>query len=119
MNNYIPSNFQVPGFKASGIAAGIKKNQAKDLAMINSEVPSVAAGVFTTNRVKAAPVLISRERIKSGKARAVLVNSGSANACTGKKGLADGRRLSRLIASSLKIPPGSVLLASPGVTGKP
>ena len=119
MNNYIPSNFQVPGFKASGIAAGIKKNQAKDLALIYSEVPSVAAGVFTTNRVKAAPVLISRERIKSGKARAVLVNSGSANACTGKKGLADGRRLSRLIASSLKITPETVLLASTGVIGKP
>ncbi len=61
MNNHIPSNFQVPGFKASGIAAGIKKNQAKDLALIYSEVPSVAAGVFTTNRVKAAPVLISRD----------------------------------------------------------
>jgi glutamate N-acetyltransferase/amino-acid N-acetyltransferase len=119
MNNYIPSNFQVPGFKASGIAAGIKKNQAKDLALIYSEVPSVAAGVFTTNRVKAAPVLISRERLKSGKARAVLINSGSANACTGKNGLADGRRLSQLIASSLKITPESVLLASTGVIGKP
>ena len=119
MNNHIPSGFQVPGFRAAGIAAGIKKNQAKDLALIYSEVPSVAAGVFTTNRVKAAPVLISRARIKSGKARAVLVNSGSANACTGKKGLADGQRLSRLIASSLNITPESVLLASTGVIGKP
>src|SRR4030042_4260827 len=101
MNNHIPSGFQVPGFRAAGIAAGIKKNQAKDLALIYSEVPSVAAGVFTTNRVKAAPALISRGRLRPGKARAVLVNSGSANACTGKKGLADGQRLSRLIASSL------------------
>jgi glutamate N-acetyltransferase/amino-acid N-acetyltransferase len=119
MNKDIPPDFKVPGFLAAGISAGIKKNRGKDLALIYSEVPSVAAGVFTTNRVKAAPVLLSMERIKAGRARAILINSGSANACTGKKGLTDGRRLSRLIASSLKINPGNVLLASTGVIGKP
>ena len=119
MNKDIPPDFKVPGFLAAGIAAGIKKNQEKDLALIYSEVSSVAAGVFTTNRVKAAPVLLSRERIKSGRARAILINSGSANACTGQRGLADGRRLSRLVATSLKVSPEDVLLASTGVIGKP
>ncbi|MBU1207718.1 MAG: bifunctional glutamate N-acetyltransferase/amino-acid acetyltransferase ArgJ [Proteobacteria bacterium] len=119
MNKDIPPDFKVPGFVAAGISAGIKKNREKDLALIYSAVPSVAAGVFTTNRVKAAPVLLSMERIKAGRARAILINSGSANACTGKQGLTDGRRLSRLIASSLKTSPGNVLLASTGVIGKP
>ena len=119
MSEHIPADFQVPGFLAAGISAGLKKNQERDLALLYSEVPAVAAGVFTTNRVKAVPVLLSMERIKSGTARAVLVNSGSANACTGWRGLRDGRRLSRLIASFLKIDPASVLLASTGVIGKP
>lgn len=119
MTESIPPDFQVPGFIAAGIAAGIKKNQMKDLGLLYSEVPAVAAGVFTTNRVKAAPVLVSRERVKSGKARAILVNSGCANACTGRKGITDARQLTRLIAASLKIEAESVLLASTGVIGKP
>jgi len=119
MANHIPSNFFVPGFKAAGIAAGIKKTQAKDLALLYSETPAVAAGVFTQNRVKAAPVQISLERVKSGKAQAVLINSGSANACTGRRGLEDARRLSRLLSAALKTHPDKVLLASTGVIGKP
>ena len=119
MNEHIPPDFLVPGFLAAGMAAGIKKNQAKDFALLYSESPAVAAGVFTTNRVKAAPVLISRDRVKSGKGRAILVNSGCANACTGKEGLEDGHYLSRLISASLKIEPREVLLASTGVIGKP
>jgi len=119
MTDPIPPDFQVPGFKAAGIAAGIKKDRTKDFALLYSEAPAVAAGVFTTNRVKAAPVLISRERVKSGEARTVLMNSGCANACTGTKGIKDARQLSRLIASSLKIESESVLLASTGVIGKP
>jgi glutamate N-acetyltransferase/amino-acid N-acetyltransferase len=119
MGESIPPNFQVPGFLAAGISAGLKKNHERDLALIYSEVPAAAAGVFTTNRVKAAPVLLSMERVKSGTARALLANSGSANACTGRQGLRDGRRLSGLIASSLKIDPSRVLLASTGVIGKP
>ncbi len=119
MANPIPPDFRVPGFMASGIATGIKKNRAKDFALLYSEIPAVAAGVFTTNRVKAAPVLVSKERVKSGEARAILANSGCANACTGTRGIMDARQLSRLIASSLKIEPESVLLASTGVIGKP
>jgi glutamate N-acetyltransferase/amino-acid N-acetyltransferase len=119
MSEHIPPDFQVPGFRAAGISADIKKTQKKDFALIYSEVPAAAAGVFTTNRVKAAPVLLSMERIKSGSARAVLMNSGCANACTGRGGLLDARRLSRLVASLLKVDPESVLLASTGVIGKP
>lgn len=119
MSEHIPSNFKVPGFLASGISAGLKKNRQKDLALLYSEVPSAVAGVFTTNRVKAAPVLLSMERVRSGSARAVLINSGSANACTGKQGLADIRRLSKFITSSLKVREESVLFASTGVIGKP
>jgi glutamate N-acetyltransferase/amino-acid N-acetyltransferase len=118
MNEHIPPDFRVPGFLAAGMAAGIKKNQAKDFALLYSETPAVTAGVFTTNRVKAAPVLISRDRVKSGKGRAILVNSGCANACTGKGGVEDGHHLSRLLASSLKIDPREILLASTGVIGK-
>jgi glutamate N-acetyltransferase/amino-acid N-acetyltransferase len=119
MSEHIPPHFQVAGFSAAGIIAGIKKTQERDFALIYSEVPAAAAGVFTTNRVKAAPVLLSQERIKSGSARAVLINSGCANACTGRRGLLDARRLSRLVASSLKVNPKSVLLASTGVIGRP
>lgn len=119
MSEHIPSNFKVPGFLASGISAGLKKNRQKDLALLYSEVPSAVAGVFTTNRVKAAPVLLSMERVRSGSARAVLINSGSANACTGKQGLADIHRLSKFITSSLKVREESVLFASTGVIGKP
>src|SRR5512135_3142265 len=108
MNQHIPPDFRVPGFLATGLPAGIKKNQAKDLALIYSEVPAVAAGVFTTNRVKAAPVLLSMERVKSGKARAILANSGCANACTGRQGIQDGRRLAGVLASLLKIEPEGV-----------
>jgi len=119
MDQNIPPDFRVPGFLASGISAGLKKIQQKDLALLFSEVPSGVAGVFTTNRVKAAPVLISMERVRSGSARAVLINSGSANACTGRQGLADVRRLSTWIASSLKVGEEDVLFASTGVIGKP
>ena len=119
MDEHIPPDFRVPGFLAAGMAAGIKKNQARDFALLYSEGPAAAAGVFTANRVKAAPVVISRDRVKSGKGRAILVNSGCANACTGKRGLEDGRHLSRLVAASLEMDPGEVFLASTGVIGKP
>jgi len=119
MSEHIPPDFHVAGFLAAGISAGIKKNLEKDLVLLYSEVPAAAAGVFTTNRVKAAPVLISRERVRRGSTRAVLINSGSANACTGRRGLLDARRLSKLIASFLKVDPQSVLLASTGVIGRP
>jgi glutamate N-acetyltransferase / amino-acid N-acetyltransferase len=118
MNEHIPPDFRVPGFLAAGLAAGIKKTQVKDFALLYSQLPAAAAGVFTANRVKAAPVLLSRERVKSGKGRAILVNSGCANACTGQRGIRDGQRLSRQVASALKIDPREVFLASTGVIGK-
>jgi glutamate N-acetyltransferase/amino-acid N-acetyltransferase len=118
MNPNIPANFQVPGFIASGIAAGIKKNNQRDLALIVSQLPALAAGVFTTNRVKAAPVILSMQRIRNGSARAILINAGCANACTGRQGLADAERLSKRLAKYLEIEPESILLGSTGVIGK-
>jgi glutamate N-acetyltransferase/amino-acid N-acetyltransferase len=120
MNQHIPRDFRVPGFLAAGISAGLKKHkEEKDLALLYSKCPARAAGVFTTNRVKAASVLVSSERIRKGIAQSILINSGCANACTGKRGLVDARRLSQRIASSLNLAPEMVLLASTGVIGQP
>ncbi len=118
MNQNLPANLKVPGFLAAGIAAGIKKNNQKDFALIFSQGPAAAAGVFTTNRVKAAPVIVSARRTRSGKAQAVLINAGCANACTGREGIADAERVSKLLAKKLGIEPRSVLLGSTGVIGK-
>lgn len=119
MAKYFPAHFQVPGFLAAGIAAGIKKNGNPDLALIYAPHPAVAAGVFTTNRVKAAPVILSKERLKGGYAQAVLINSGCANACTGLRGLKDAQELAKSVSALLKIDPTKVLLASTGVIGRP
>jgi glutamate N-acetyltransferase / amino-acid N-acetyltransferase len=109
----------VPGFIASGIAAGIKKNGAKDLGLILAEQPCTAAGVFTRNRVKAAPVLLCQQRLRSGKAQAVLVNSGNANACTGQAGLSDAAATCGETAALLGIAQGLVIPGSTGVIGVP
>ena len=88
MKTPTPPTYQVPGFKASGIACGLKKNGGKDLALILSSTPAVAVGVFTKNRVQAASVILSRRTVKKAKPiRAVVVNSGNANACIGAQGL--------------------------------
>jgi glutamate N-acetyltransferase/amino-acid N-acetyltransferase len=113
------SRFKVKGFLFSGISAGIKKERKKDLALIYSEVPAQVAGLFTTNRVKAAPVLIDQKRIRQGLCQAVLINSGNANACTGPQGLADCYTLSSFLSKELKIPPKHIFLASTGVIGNP
>ena len=109
----------IPGFKFAATAAGIKKTGGLDLALMAADAPAAAAGVFTTNRVKAAPVALSRERLRAGKAQAVLVNSGNANACTGPQGLADAREATRRAAELLKLPERLVLPASTGVIGQP
>ena len=109
----------VPGFKGSAVAAGLKKDGAMDLALIVSEREAVAAGVFTTNRVTAAPVILSQEHIKGGKAKAIIVNSGNANACTGKNGLRDAQTTVDLVADALGVKPEEVLVASTGVIGAP
>lgn len=107
------------GFQFNGIASGIKKNGAKDLGLIYSEVPAVAVGMFTTNRVKAAPVLISQKRIKSRIAQAILVNSGNANACTSEKGIRAAHQLSSTLAQRMEIEEEMILLSSTGVIGVP
>jgi glutamate N-acetyltransferase/amino-acid N-acetyltransferase len=108
----------VPGFFFSTGASNQKAVDVPDLALIFSSFSAQAAGLFTRNRVKAAPVLVSSQRIASGKARAVLVNSGSANACTGIQGLNDALRSTELVASRLGIDPDEVLVASTGVIGR-
>jgi glutamate N-acetyltransferase / amino-acid N-acetyltransferase len=113
------NTFQCTGFQASGVAAGLKKNGRSDLGLIVSRVPATAAGVFTQNRVQAAPVVLDRERIKTGVCQAVLVNSGNANCCTGAQGMRDAGQMARLAASALDIAEESVLVASTGVIGQP
>jgi len=109
----------VPGFRAAGIHAGIKGHGLKDLGLIVSEVPARVAGVFTRNSVKASPVLVTKARIRSGMCRAVIVNSGNANACTGDRGVRDAMAMCRWTAQALGIEEGLVLVASTGVIGVP
>jgi glutamate N-acetyltransferase/amino-acid N-acetyltransferase len=106
------------GYLAAGVAAGIKK-KGLDLAVIFSSQPASAAGVFTLNQVQAAPVLLSKENLKlsRGRVRAVLVNSGCANACTGERGMKDSVLSTRCLASHLKVDPAQILVASTGVIG--
>lgn len=110
---------EVPGFVGGAIAADIKKKEKKDLAIVFSEVPACAAGVFTTNRVQAAPVRIDKERIASGRAQAIVANSGNANACTGSRGIEDATAMARATAKALGIADELVLVASTGVIGQP
>ncbi len=108
-----------PGFKAAGVAAELKKKGKKDLGLIYSQVPASVAGVFTKNRVKAAPVLLDMELIKSGVCQAVIVNSGNANCCNGEQGMRDARAMASLAASELGISNNLVFVASTGVIGEP
>ncbi len=110
---------KVKGFTASAVQAGIRYKDRLDLGLIYSEVVAIAAGVFTTNKVKAAPVLIDMERLKQGKAQAILVNSGIANACTGEQGMTAALATSKEISEQLGIPDEMVQLASTGVIGEP
>ncbi|MBU2498070.1 MAG: bifunctional glutamate N-acetyltransferase/amino-acid acetyltransferase ArgJ [Proteobacteria bacterium] len=109
----------VQGFKASAVAAGIKKKGGLDLALIFSERGAAAAGVFTMNKVKAAPVILSQENIRRGRVKAVLANSGNANACTGREGLENARATADLVARELGTKSEEVLVASTGVIGAP
>ncbi len=107
------------GFLFSTAEAAIKKTGRKDLALIYSEVEAQMAGMFTTNKVKAAPVKLDMRRIKSGKGRAIIVNSGNANACTGKKGMGDAMEMTMLVADGLGIKTSLVYTGSTGVIGMP
>lgn len=107
----------VPGFRLAGISAGIKARGALDLGLIVADEPAAVAGVFTRNRVQAAPVRVAKERVRAGKATAILVNSGNANACTGKAGLLATRKTTRAVAEGLGVAADAVLPASTGVIG--
>src|SRR5512138_3016992 len=109
----------IPGFRFAATAAAIKKPGVPDLALMVADAPAAAAGVFTRNRVKAAPVLVSQGRLRGGLAQAILVNAGNANACNGSQGLSAARKTSRLAAELLDIPERLVLPASTGVIGAP
>ena len=113
------SEHMVQGFKASAVKAGLKKDKELDLALIFSERETAVAGVFTTNKVVAAPVILTREHTKNGRARAIIANAGNANACTGKAGFNDASRTAELVADKLGIGSDEVLVASTGVIGQP
>lgn len=104
------------GFKAAGIAAGLKKKNRKDMAMIYSETAAVMAGTFTTNQVKAATVKLCRKRIK-GAGRAIVINSGNANACTGAQGILDAERMAQVAAECLGVNERAVFVCSTGRIG--
>ena len=109
----------VAGFHASGVACGLKGDNALDLALVHSTAPCHAAAVFTTNRFPAAPVLYDRALLVENPAglRAVIINSGCANACTGDQGIKNTERSADLVATALKIPAESVFVMSTGVIG--
>lgn len=106
------------GFLAAGIHCGIKKAGLLDLALIVSEVSGPMAGVFTRNQVAAAPVILDRLHLKRHRGRAILVNSGNANACTGKRGLAAAKTMAELVAQPLGVPVEEVFIGSTGVIGR-
>ena len=108
----------VPGFLASGVCAGIKRQDRADIALIYSREEAVAAATYTTNRVVAAPVTITRDRLKAGRMQAVIVNSGNANACTGRRGYRDAIEMTRRVADRLKLDVNRVGIASTGVIGQ-
>ena len=106
------------GFLAAGVCAGLKRNGAPDMAMICSETPCTFSGTFTTNLFPAAPVQLCKERIlKEEKIRAVIVNSGVANACTGLEGYRNAETMARLTAEALNLSPGMVMVSSTGRIG--
>ena len=109
--------FTVPGFKAGAVAAGIRYQGRPDLALIISEVTAAAAGIFTTNQVQAAPVLLSRSHLTGNRARAIVINSGIANACTGEDGLQRARATAHIVAEAIGCPIDEILVASTGVIG--
>ncbi|MER3422458.1 MAG: ornithine acetyltransferase, partial [Nitrospiraceae bacterium] len=107
------------GFLAAGIHAGIKKAGILDLALVVSSQPGSIAGVFTTNQFPAAPVQLDRLHLKQGIGRAIIINSGNANACTGARGLADAEEMVNLVAKQLKTAAHTVFVGSTGVIGQP
>src|ERR1043166_7902906 len=116
----IPGGVTTPrGFRAAGISAGIKPTGDADVALLVSDTPARAAAVFTTNKVQAAAVLLSREHLarSGGVVRAIVVNSGCAKACPGDGGMKDAREMTDAAARAVGCTPEQVLVASTGVIG--
>jgi glutamate N-acetyltransferase/amino-acid N-acetyltransferase len=106
------------GFLATGMHVGVRKNTTKpDLAIIYSTVPAVAAGVFTLNKARAAPVLLTQKNIAAGQLQAIVVNSGNANACTGKLGMEHAKQMAAVTAKGLKLAKNKIAVSSTGVIG--
>ena len=115
---FLGNNVCAPkGFLALGKSAGIKKSGNPDLAVIYSEAPANAAAVYTSNSVKGAPLIVTKDHLQNGKAQAIVINSGIANVCTGKKGMKDAEETSRIVANELKIKNSDVVVASTGLIG--
>ncbi|MDH5576793.1 MAG: bifunctional ornithine acetyltransferase/N-acetylglutamate synthase, partial [Nitrospirota bacterium] len=120
MSKRIKGGITAPkGFLAAGIHSGIKKTKQLDLALIVSEKPGPIAGIFTSNKLPAAPVILDRLHLKKGMGQAVIINSGNANAFTGTEGLAHAREMGRGVADQLQIPFHQVFVGSTGVIGVP
>ncbi|MEM6855870.1 MAG: bifunctional glutamate N-acetyltransferase/amino-acid acetyltransferase ArgJ [Planctomycetota bacterium] len=119
MRRHSPTSITVPrGFRAAGGTCGIKPSGKPDLALIVSEVPCATAAVFTTNKVKGAPVLVSRKHVRNGQAQAIVCNSGTSNVATGEEGVRDAEAMCATAAKALGLRlPGDVLVASTGVIG--
>ncbi len=107
------------GFRASAAAAGIKYPGRNDVALLVADQPALAAGLFTTNRVKAAPVRLCQARLRRGRAQAIVINSGNANACTGPRGQRDAEATARAAAAALALAPADILVCSTGTIGIP
>jgi glutamate N-acetyltransferase / amino-acid N-acetyltransferase len=107
------------GYKAAGVACGIKKSGGKDIAVVASKTPAKAAAMFTTNKVKAAPVVISMKNINAKHAGAIVISSGNANACNGPAGLADAQTMCAAAADQMGLKVENVLVASTGIIGSP
>lgn len=118
MGNADMNDLNINGFKAAAVRSGIRGKDRLDMGLIVCDGPAVAAGVFTTSLVKAAPVLLDIDRLADGKARAILVNSGIANACSGAPGMAAAVSTSRLVADGLGVAENEILVASTGVIGE-
>ena len=108
----------VSGVRAAGVHAGLKKSEKKDVALIVTDAPAVAAGVFTKNSVTAAPVQVCRQHLADATAQAIIVNSGNANACTGELGMANAQQMAAVTAERLGLAANQVLVSSTGVIGQ-
>ncbi len=118
---YIDGGVTAPnGFLASGVHCGLKQGSLKkDLALIYSEVPAAAAGMYTKNKVKGAPIYVTKEHLSNKKAQAIIINSGNANTCNGDDGLIKAKKMTSLQANKLNLKTEDVLVASTGVIGVP